>query len=305
MALFKIGQDKNLEPIREKTFKLERDLQRLTEVNLETVFGFEFIKSEFALNGLRIDTLAYDREANAFVIIEYKRDRNFSVVDQGYAYLSLMLNNKADFILEFNECTGRTLRRNDVDWTQSRVLFVAPSFTRHQLEAINFRDLPIELWTIKRYENNTISFEQVKKTNATESVKTISKKDKVVEQVSNEIKVYTEEEHLEGVSDDVRALYETFKNAILRFEGMELKPQKHYISFSLEGNISEIAVQKKGLKLWINLKKGELEDPKGLSRDMFGIGHLGNGDYEVKISSDEDLEYIMSLVKQAVNKHRK
>ncbi len=305
MALFKTQNNQSLEAIREKPFKLERDLQRLTENNLETVFGFEFIKSEFALNGLRIDTLAYDREANAFVIIEYKRDRNFSVVDQGYAYLALMLNNKAEFILEFNECTGRTLRRNDVDWSQSRVLFLAPSFTRHQLEAINFRDLPIELWTIKRYENNTISFEEVKKTNATESIKTISKQDKVVEQVSNEIKVYTEEEHLNGISDEVRALYETFKNAILSFEGVVLKPWKFSIGFDLNRNIATLQIQKTGLKMYINLKAGELQDSKAIMRDVSQIGHYGAGDYELKISSDEDLEYIMSLVKQAVNKHRK
>jgi hypothetical protein len=42
-------------------------------------------------------------ESGAFVIIEYKKDRNFSVVDQGVAYLNLMPNNKADFILEYNE----------------------------------------------------------------------------------------------------------------------------------------------------------------------------------------------------------
>ena len=42
----------------------------------------ELIKSEFALNNLRIDTLAYDNENSSFVIIEYKRDRNFSVIDQ-------------------------------------------------------------------------------------------------------------------------------------------------------------------------------------------------------------------------------
>ncbi len=305
MALFKIQNNESLEPIREKSFKLERELQKLTEANLEMIFGFEFIKSEFALNNLRIDSLAYDREANAFVIIEYKRDRNFSVVDQGYAYLSLMLNNKADFILEFNECTGRTLRRNDVDWSQSRVLFVAPSFTKHQLEAINFRDLPIELWTIKRYENNTISFEQVKKTNATESIKTISKQDKVVEQVSNEIKVYTEEEHLNGINDEVRALYETFKNAILNFEGVELKVTKLYFSFILKRAVCDIIIQKKGIQLYINLKKGELEDPKNIMTDVSSIGKWGNGDYRAKITSDEDLEYIMSLVKQAVNKHRK
>jgi hypothetical protein len=44
---------------------------------------------------LRIDTLAFDNESKAFVIIEYKKDRNFSVVDQGMAYLNLMLNKKS------------------------------------------------------------------------------------------------------------------------------------------------------------------------------------------------------------------
>ena len=63
----------------------------------------DFISSEFSLNNFRIDTLALDKESKSFVIIEFKRDKNFSVVDQGYAYLSLMLNNKADFILEYNE----------------------------------------------------------------------------------------------------------------------------------------------------------------------------------------------------------
>jgi hypothetical protein len=47
--------------------------------------------------------LAYDPQACAFIIIEYKRDKNISVVDQGFTYLSLMLENKADFIVEYNE----------------------------------------------------------------------------------------------------------------------------------------------------------------------------------------------------------
>ena len=57
----------------------------LAEQNLKTILGIEFVKSEFALNNFRIDSLALDKEANAFVIIEYKRDKNFSVIDQGYA----------------------------------------------------------------------------------------------------------------------------------------------------------------------------------------------------------------------------
>jgi hypothetical protein len=69
-----------------------------------------------------------DNESKAFVIIEYKNDRNFSVVDQGMAYLSFMLNNKADFILEYNESphSSPNLKREEVDWSQSRTIFISP-----------------------------------------------------------------------------------------------------------------------------------------------------------------------------------
>ncbi len=61
-------------------------------------FWFDFVKSEFQLNDLRMDTLAFDKETKSFVIVEYKKSSTFSVIDQGYAYLALLLNNKADFI---------------------------------------------------------------------------------------------------------------------------------------------------------------------------------------------------------------
>lgn len=104
------------------------------EANLGLLFGLQFVKSEFDLHGLRIDTLAFNRKDMSFVIIEYKRDRNFSVIDQGIAYLNLMLNNKADFILEYNEAAQNksNIKRNDLDWSQSRVIFIAPEFTKYQ-----------------------------------------------------------------------------------------------------------------------------------------------------------------------------
>jgi len=114
MANYKIKEGK-LELIKENPFKLEKEIQTLTEKNLKLIFGHDFVKSEFTLNNFRIDTLAFDHDASAFVIIEYKRDKNFSVINQGYAYLSLMLNNKADFILEYNESRKNVLKRNDVD----------------------------------------------------------------------------------------------------------------------------------------------------------------------------------------------
>lgn len=303
MALFKI--EKFLEYIKEKPFRLEKEIQELTESNLKTILGLDFVRSEFGLNNFRIDTLAFDKEANAFVIIEYKRDKNFSVIDQGYAYLSLMLNNKADFILEFNENLDKTLKRNDVDWSQSRVLFVSPSFTNYQREAINFKDLPIELWEVKRFENNTVSYEQIQKAGAQESIKTISKTDHTIDNVAKEIKVYSEEEHLENANEEIKELYEKMKNAILNFDNIEIKPKKKYIAFVSGRNVVDIHPQRKALKIWINMIIGELDDPKGITRDVSSTGHWGNGDYELQISTDENLEYILSLIKQSVKKNKK
>ncbi len=303
MALYKVG--KQLEYIKEKPFKLEKEIQDLTEKNLESIFGLKLVKSEFALNNFRIDTLAFDNEANAFVIIEYKRDKNFSVIDQGYAYLSLMLNNKADFILEFNENLDKTLKRTDVDWSQSRVLFVSPAFTTYQREAINFKDLPIELWEVKRFANTTVSYEQIQKAGAQESIKTISKADKTIDNVAREIKVYSEEEHLERANEEIKELYEKLKNSILNLDNVEIKPKKKYIAFVSGRNVIDVHPQKKALKLWINLNKGELDDPKGITRDVSTTGHWGNGDYELQIHSDEYLEYILSLIKQSINKNKK
>lgn len=303
MALFKI--EKELEYIKEKPFRLEKEIQDLTENNLKTIFGFEFVKSEFALNNFRIDTLAFDKEANAFVIIEYKRDKNFSVIDQGYAYLSLMLNNKADFILEYNENLDKTLKRTDIDWSQSRVLFVSPSFTNYQREAINFKDLPIELWEVKRFENTTVSYEQIQKAGAQESIKTISKADKTIDNVAKEIKVYSEQEHLENVNDEIKELYQKFKSAIQNLDNLEIKPKKKYIAFVAGRNVIDILPQKKALKMWINMNKGELEDTKGIARDVSTTGHWGNGEYEIQVRDDDNLEYILSLVKQSIKKNKK
>ncbi len=303
MALFTI--EKSLQYVKEKPFRLEKEIQVMTEDNLQEILGLEYVKSEFALHNFRIDTLAFDKEANAFVIIEYKRDKNFSVIDQGYAYLSLMLNNKADFILEFNENRNKTLKRGDVDWSQSRVLFIAPGFTTYQQEAINFKDLPIELWEVKRFENNTVSYNQIQKSGAQESIKTISKQDKSVDTVAKEIKVYLEEDLLKKCSEEIKELYEKFKSAILNFDGVEVKPRKYYIAFVSGRNVVDIEPNKKSLKIYINLPKGELSEPKGIARDVSTIGHFGNGDYEFRLYSDEDFEYILSLIRQSVKKNGK
>ena len=287
--------------VNEKPFKLEREIQHIFEGNLQELMGFELVKSEFTIKGKRIDTLAYDPQAKAFVIIEYKRDKSISVVDQGFSYLGLMLENKADFVLSYNETLHKSVHSSTFDWSQTRVVFVSTSFTENQKLATNFKDLAIELWEVKRFENDTILIQEIKKTKAAASIKPLAQHDKTIKSVTDEIKVYSEETHLDIYPEYVRELYETYKNAILNLaDDVEIVPKKLYIAFKKNKNIADLVTLKKGLKIFINLKKGQLDDPKKLMKDVSETGHWGNGDYETTVTDTENLEYVMSLIKQAI-----
>lgn len=306
MPIFLV-KEKKLEEIKNLNFENEKAIQDIIEKNLRKVFNLKFVRSEFSLNSLRIDTLTFREETKSFVIIEYKKDKNVSVIDQGFSYLSLLLNNKADFILEYNENTGKNLRREDVDWSQSRVIFISPNFTKYQKLSIGFKDLPIELWEIKKYQNNTILLENLEPLNAMESIKSVSSSNEIVKRVNKEIKVYTEEEHLNRKREDIKDLYYKVKEGILDFgDDINIKPKKLYIGFVRDTNFVDIRIDNSKIKLWINLKKGELHDPKNMARDITKVGHWGNGDYEVSIRPDKELKYnlsyILVLIKQSYDK---
>lgn len=305
MFLYKIDNN-NLDEIKEKPFSKEIELHKLCENNLEGIFGLEFVKREFSLNNFRLDTLAFDNVNKSFVIIEYKNTSNFSVVDQGYAYLSLMLNNKADFILEYNENCNNQLKKDDVDWSQSRVIFVSPLFNNYQKESINFKDLPFELWEVKRFSNNTMYFNPIKASKKSVSINTIETPSESINKVNKEVKVYTEEMRYENGSEEVRELYDRFKEYILSLDSnIDIKATKLYVSFTFNNkNLIDIEIQKHALKIWLNTKFGILNDSRNLFRDVSNIGHLGNGDYETSIKSDKDIEYIFSLIKELYKKKR-
>lgn len=298
-------ENKKLSSVRFDEFKLEKDIQTLVEDNLVELFNLEFVKSEFTVKNFRIDTLGFDKENKSFVIIEYKKTKSFSVIDQGYTYLSLLLNNKSDFVLEYIENGNDSIRKDKIDWSQSRVIFVSPQFTDYQKHSVNFKDVPFELWEIKRYKNNLVGLVQ-HKTSSNESVNTISKsKDNIVNKVSKQVKVYSEEDHINKpkVTESIKEIYSELKDRLLNLgDDIEIVPRSIYISYKRKSNFFDIHFLKSGLWCWLNLKKGELDDPKIITRDVSSIGHYGVGDYELFINEDSDLDYCMFLIKQSYNK---
>ena len=307
MPIFQIAKNK-LIPIKEQKIDLEKDIQRITEDNLNAILGLKFVSSEFKLNNFRIDTLAFDEETRSFVIIEYKRNRSFSVVDQGFAYLSLMLNNQADFILEYNEKMKDNLKREVVDWSQSRVLFLANSFTTYQQNAINFKDLPIELWEVKKYSNNTILYSQLKAADAKESIKAISK-NKMIESVSREIKKYSVDDHFKGNWDESRELFDVLSEKILNLDSRieENSNPKDYIGYKIaNSNICSLHIYKSKLRLdLVRVDKEDLNDPENKVIKIPWKEWKWPKVCQYNVKNINDIDYAIFLIRQVYNKFYK
>ncbi len=289
--------------LKQKDFKNEKELQNFFENNIEAILGYKFIDTEFVVGDFRIDSLAFDEESKSFRIIEYKNVKNHSLVDQGYTYLKLMLERKADFVLQYNIKTNSSLTAQDIDWSQSRIIFVSPIYTAYQLNATDFKNIPVDLVKVTRYEDDIIEIDFIKKTSNVK-VQDIQM-ESIQNDVNKEIIVYTEEDHLSKVSDNIKRVYEELKTRILELDDIDVEAKKLYIAFKGIRNIADIELHKNKLKIYINMKRGSLNDPLKLTKDISGIGHWGNGDYCIIIDKKDDIDNVIPLIKQSLKVNKK
>jgi len=308
MPLFKKTKNKLIK-IKEKSITIpEERIQEITENNLKEIFGLEYISSEFALNNLRIDTLCFNPENNSFVIIEYKKDRSFSVIDQGFAYLALMLNNKAEFLLEYNEkVKSKQLNRVNVNWSQSRVIFISPFFTSYQKAAINFKNLPFELWEINFYENNLVEYEKIEPIESSEKIETITG-DKFIKEISKEIKTYDLEWHLKRGSEKTRNIFKVLQEKIFELGDIKEKYLQFYIGYRIgDGsfNFCSIHFYKEKLEIDILIPDDKLNDPKKWAKKYPKSFGFAKNLKSFNIFSEKDIAYAMNLIEQSYEFNKK
>jgi predicted transport protein len=119
---------------------------------------------------------------------------------------------------------------------------------------------------------------------------------------SIDMDIYTEEDHFENGSEHTKRLYEILKPIILSIASdIRLIPKKKYIAFLHDKNFVDIVFYKSQLNLYLNVKKGELNDPKGITKDVSppGHGHWGNGDYVLILRNSVGIEDILPLIGQS------
>src|SRR5206468_5252662 len=158
MPLFQIGND-SLVSIAQSDLDSEKRLQTLVEKSLAATFNCRFVASEFstgATHAGRIDTLAVSEDNNP-VIIEYKKVESSDLINQSLFYLSWLNDHRGDFEI----AARRAIPDVTVDWSDIRVICLAPNYKKYDLHAVSVMGANIELWRYRLFANSCLYLEEI------------------------------------------------------------------------------------------------------------------------------------------------
>ena len=97
-----------------------------------------------------------------------------------------------------------------------------------------------------------------------------------------------------------RTLYEVLDRRIQNLSPAVKKEfKKLYVAYKLDTNFVDVVFQKQRLRISVNMKFSEVIDPKGICRDITGLGRWGNGDVELFMEHTSDVDQVMEIIEQS------
>lgn len=307
MPLFEISGN-SLAPVEQTNFSLEKELQTLIEKNLAAIFNCQFVASEFstgALHAGRIDSLALSEDNNP-VIIEYKKVESSELINQSLFYLHWIQDHKGDFEIAVQKALGNGAK---VDWSDVRVICIAPNYKKYDLHAVQVMGANIELWKYRLFKNGALYLEEVfQAAKIPASVPTNGKNPVMVEAGKKAAEIlatatYTFDEHLESKSGVIQSLMHSVREYILGLDpAIEEVPKKLYVAYKISQNIVCMEPQSKCVKLFVKLRAKDVQSHPKSYRDVTNVGHYGTGDTEFTISTESELEQVKPFIELAYNK---
>ena len=303
MPLFSITQTE-LSTVDQTNFSAEKDLQALIEKNLPVVFGCRFVASEFptgAQHSGRIDTLALSEDNNP-VILEYKKVESSELINQSLFYLSWIQDHRGDFEIATQKGLGAKVV---VDWSDIRVICLAPNYKKYDLHAVQVMGANLELWTYRLFQNGSLYLEEVFKksvtTAAPSSGKGLTAGQKAA--LSRTTGSYTVDQHFEGKPAKIQDLARSVQEFLLGLDpSMEEVPKKFYLAYKISQNIACMEIQKQRVLLFVKLDPKKAGVTNKIARDVTRIGHYGTGDLELSVRTSQDLDLAKPLLEQAYQK---
>ncbi|MDI6403130.1 DUF5655 domain-containing protein [Balneolaceae bacterium ANBcel3] len=310
MPLFKISEQK-LSSVEQSNFATEKELQELIERNLEAVFNCRFVASEFPTGSVhsgRIDTLALSEDLNP-VIIEYKKVESSELINQSLYYLSWINDHRGDYEIAVQKALGNNI---EIDWSDVRVICIAPNYKKYDLHAVQVMGANIELWSYRLFNNGSIYFEEVrqKSFSTTTSAKANSNdKNPVMVEAGRKAALtrasatYTYDQHIENKPEKIKELAQLIQEFMMGLDpSIEEIPKKYYVAYRISQNIACVELQKKRLILYLKLNPADFDSLPEIARDVTKIGHYGTGDLEFTIRSEKDFEIAKSYIEKAYQK---
>ncbi len=114
--------------------------------------------------------------------------------------------------------------------------------------------------------------------------------------------IYDMNHHKSLFSEKTLALYEIFDKKIMNLNaGVYREYRKLYIAYKLDTNFVDIIPQKNALFISINMDFNKIYDPEGLCIDYKDKGKWGNGEVGIHITDETKIDYVMSIISQALN----
>lgn len=279
-----------------KPVKLEKKLQTLIEKHIETFLHVRFVASEYSTGKThagRIDTLGID-ENFCPTIIEYKRNSNANVINQGLFYLDWLMDHKAEFELIVQKQFGQEAAER-LDWSAPRLLCIAEDFTRYDIHAIQQINRNIELIRYVFFGNDLLLLDLVNVVSA--------KPDGKGDGEGNGSRQYTtQEEYLARAAPPLKELYEAVRDHMTDLgDDVQERILKWYIAYKQLKNFATIQLQtqKNSLLMWLPLNPDGVTLEDGFSRDVSGVGHHGTGDLELTIRNLDDLKKAEPLIQRS------
>ena len=307
MPIFQIA-NKKLLPVEQTNFLTEKELQHLIEANVGAVFNCRFVASEFSTgiqHAGRIDTLALSEDNNP-VIIEYKKVESSELITQSLFYLNWIHDHKGDFHMAVQKSLGNNL---EVDWSDVRVICIAPNYKKYDLHAVQVMGASIELWRYRLFKNSCLYLEEVFQRTVSISSETPSAKNPIMvaagkkAAVTKAAGVYNFDQHIAGKSEAIKEMVGDLRDYIMNLDAaMEEAPKKFYIAYKISQNIVCLEVKTQKVILYLKLNPKEILNSPRNARDVSNIGHYGTGDLEITVASQEDLEAAKEFINIAYQK---
>ena len=310
MPLFQREKQK-LDLIKPKKFSNEKELQVLIESNLEEIFNCKFVATEFSTGHVhsgRIDSLAISEENNP-VIIEYKVVESSQLVNQSLYYLSWINDHRGDFTIAVQKAFPND--NIEIDWSDIRVICIAPEYKKYDLYAVQMMGSNIELWQYRFYENGILYFEEVYKKSIVMSSSTIeeySNKNPIMVEagkkaaITRATGVYNLEQHFDKIDKNKRLIATGLQDYILSLdESIEEVPKKYYIAYKVSQNFVCMEIQKSKILLYLKIDPESIEDIPDNCRDVSKIGHYGTGDFEIVVTNENGIEVAKEYILLAFN----